>query len=119
MKEEKAPPPSYTEYPALKPLKRWVAQYLALNEQERAAKTAKRELADLILPAMAKARVDAVLVGEEPVRVVESTQKRLSKERLVELGVTVAVIQKATIETPKAPYVRIGRQQRRGHEEEE
>lgn len=118
MKEEKAPPPAYTEYPALKPLKRWVTEYLTLQEQDRTVKARKRELQDLILPAMAKARVDAVLVGEEPVRVVESTQKRLSKERLVELGVAVSVIQRATIETLKAPYVMVGRRQRH-HEEEE
>jgi hypothetical protein len=118
MDKEKAPPPSYTEYPALKPLKRWVAAYLDLQAQAREIDTRKRELQDLILPAMAKARVDAVLVGEEPVRVIESTQKRLSKERLVELGVSVAVIQKATIETPRAPYVMVGRRHRSNGGEE-
>lgn len=115
--QEKAPPPSYTEYPALKPLKRWVTEYLSVQAEVRTLEARKRELQDLIMPTMMKAKVEAVLVGEEPVRVVESVRRTLSKERLVELGVPVLTIQKATIETPNSPYVRIGRSQRRGEEE--
>lgn len=116
MSDDKTPPPAYTDYPSLKPLRRWVAEYLTLKEQEREIQTKKRELQDLILPAMSKARVQAVMVGEEPVRVIESTSSKLSKERLVELGVSVAVIQKATVVTPKQPYVLVGRRQRGGEE---
>lgn len=118
-KQEKAPLPSYTSIPALRPLKKYVTEYLQLRDEVKPRKARMKELMEYALPMLAKARVEGVMVGDEPVLLIESSQSKLSAQRLVELGVSVEIIKQATITTPKAPYLKIGKQEPRSYGGEE
>lgn len=119
MKEEKPPAPEYTEVKGLKPLKRYVAEYLQLKAQEKELKARKDELQDLVMPLLVRAGVGSVRVDGEPVTMVEGSYSAFDKKKLVEIPfpcphcrskVTLPgeVVQKATTMKDRKPYVLIG-----------
>lgn len=109
--EEKTPPPDIANVQSLradrKKLENLVTRRKLLGEKIKELEAQAKDLSDNIMPILFRAKVDRVVIAGYPVRVVESGQNRLSKEKLIEEGVDPVLIDKCTVYFPSAPYIRI------------
>lgn len=76
------------------------------SEEKKILETSLSELNEEIKSWMLDAGEKAVVADDWRVTVVQSTQSTISKERLLELGVSAKIITKATKTTPKE-YIQV------------
>lgn len=86
---------------------RLVEERLSIANTIKALEEDKKRLDESITAILTDADTVSVQYGEYPVQIVSGSRSNLSKERLVELGVSVSVIQQAT-KTTSYSYLKIG-----------
>jgi hypothetical protein len=86
-----------------------LAELARIEEQAKQLDAAKQVLRERLLSLLEGAQAEAVMVGEVRLAIVRGVSQRLSKERLVELGIDPGLLRQATIVTENRPYVRVTR----------
>lgn len=86
---------------------RLVEERLAISNTIKSLEEDKKRLDESITQLLTDADTISVQYGEHPVQIVQGSRSNLSKERLVELGVSVTVLQQAT-KTTKFSYLKVG-----------
>ena len=86
--------------------------YAALHAQAKTLKQAMQKRKDEIQALFEKAgEFDALVAGVKldgfSTKYVAATRKILSKEKLIDLGVTVEMLEESTIEVPSKPYLKV------------
>lgn len=92
---------------SLSTFSRLIEERLAVTNTIKSLEEDKKRLDESITQLLTDADTISVQYGETPVQIIQGSRSSLSKERLVELGVSVAVIQQAT-KTTRYSYLKVG-----------
>jgi hypothetical protein len=86
---------------------RLVEERLAITNTIKSLEEDKKRLDEGITSFLTDANTPSVQYGEHPVQIIQGSRSNLSKEKLVELGVSVMTIKQATTTTTYS-YLKVG-----------
>lgn len=104
--EEEIPRPDFREVGLGKPFAGKVIKYRMLQEQIKALEEERKEIGDSLGALLVTQGVKSVLCDGNTVTLVDTTRSSLSKEKLLENGVSAAQISAATT-VSQSTYVKV------------